>query len=135
MAEKDQLTSGLMIRTTNGNAVQNPLIGVANKAMAAAKGPIQALRGTPGLLTNPLYADFVQFNPTPQEVDALINSGLPINGAINASQVTFIADDRRQTQGRADTDVDAPGQDDDRPDGVPRHPVRRHLRLRRVEAR
>jgi len=34
MADKDQLTSGLMIRTTNGNAVQNPLIGVANKAMA-----------------------------------------------------------------------------------------------------
>jgi P27 family predicted phage terminase small subunit len=34
MAEKDQMTAGLMIRTTNGNAVQNPLIGVANKAMA-----------------------------------------------------------------------------------------------------
>jgi P27 family predicted phage terminase small subunit len=34
MAEKDTLTGGLMIRTTNGNAVQNPLIGVANKAMA-----------------------------------------------------------------------------------------------------
>ena len=34
MAEKDQMTGGLMIRTTNGNAVQNPLIGVANKAMA-----------------------------------------------------------------------------------------------------
>ena len=34
MAEKDQLTEGLMIRTTNGNAVQNPLIGIANKAMA-----------------------------------------------------------------------------------------------------
>jgi P27 family predicted phage terminase small subunit len=28
------MTGGLMIRTTNGNAVQNPLIGVANKAMA-----------------------------------------------------------------------------------------------------
>ncbi len=60
---------------------------------------IQALRGTPGLLTNPLYADFVQFNPTPQEVTALINSGLPINSAINASQVTFIADGRRQNLG------------------------------------
>lgn len=34
MAERDQLTSGLMIKTTNGNAVQNPLIGTANKAMA-----------------------------------------------------------------------------------------------------
>jgi P27 family predicted phage terminase small subunit len=34
MAERDQLTEGLMIKTTNGNAVQNPLIGTANKAMA-----------------------------------------------------------------------------------------------------
>ena len=33
MAERDQLTSGLMIKTTNGNAVQNPLVGTANKAM------------------------------------------------------------------------------------------------------
>jgi iron complex outermembrane receptor protein len=60
---------------------------------------IQALRGTPGLLTNPLYADFVQFNPTPAEVSALINSGLPINANINAGQVTFIADGRRQNLG------------------------------------
>src|SRR6266849_6544230 len=34
MAEKDQLTSGLMIKTTNGNGIQNPLIGTANKAAA-----------------------------------------------------------------------------------------------------
>lgn len=34
MAERDQVTSGLMIRTTNGNAIQNPLVGTANKAMA-----------------------------------------------------------------------------------------------------
>lgn len=34
MAEKDQLTGGLMIKTTNGNAVQNPLVGTANKAMS-----------------------------------------------------------------------------------------------------
>ena len=32
MAAKDQLTSGLMIKTTNGNAVQNPLVGTSNKA-------------------------------------------------------------------------------------------------------
>lgn len=63
------------------------------------KDQIQALRGTPGLLTNPLYADFVQFNPTAQEIDDLINSGLPLNGAINASQVTFIADGRRHNLG------------------------------------
>lgn len=34
MAEKDALTSGLMIKTTNGNAIQNPLVGTANKAAA-----------------------------------------------------------------------------------------------------
>lgn len=34
MAEKDPLTGGMMIKTTNGNAVQNPLVGIANKAMS-----------------------------------------------------------------------------------------------------
>jgi P27 family predicted phage terminase small subunit len=34
MAERDQLTGGLMIKTTNGNAIQNPLVGTANKAMS-----------------------------------------------------------------------------------------------------
>lgn len=33
MAESDALTSGLLIRTSNGNAIQNPLVGTANKAM------------------------------------------------------------------------------------------------------
>jgi P27 family predicted phage terminase small subunit len=33
MAERDSVTRGLMIKTTNGNAVQNPLVGTANKAM------------------------------------------------------------------------------------------------------
>jgi len=33
MAEKDQLTGGLMIKTSNGNAIQNPLVGTANAAM------------------------------------------------------------------------------------------------------
>lgn len=60
---------------------------------------IQALRGTSGLLTNPIYASFVKFNPTPAEISALVNSGLPINSAINQSQVTFIADGRRQNLG------------------------------------
>lgn len=60
---------------------------------------IQALRGTPGLLTNPLYTQFVKFNPTPAEVAALVNSGLPINAAINQSLVTFVADGRRQNLG------------------------------------
>lgn len=34
MAARDNVTRGLMIKTTNGNAVQNPLVGTANKAMA-----------------------------------------------------------------------------------------------------
>jgi P27 family predicted phage terminase small subunit len=34
MAARDAVTHGLMIKTTNGNAVQNPLVGAANKAMA-----------------------------------------------------------------------------------------------------
>jgi P27 family predicted phage terminase small subunit len=32
MAEQDQLTGALMIKTKNGNAIQNPLVGVANAA-------------------------------------------------------------------------------------------------------
>lgn len=32
MAVNDQLTDGLMIRTAGGNAIQNPLLGIANKA-------------------------------------------------------------------------------------------------------
>ncbi len=34
MAKRDQLTGGLMIKTTNGNAIMNPLVGIANKAAA-----------------------------------------------------------------------------------------------------
>lgn len=32
MAARDELTSALMIKTSNGNAIQNPLVGIANKA-------------------------------------------------------------------------------------------------------
>lgn len=34
MATKDRVTAGLVIRTKSGNAIQNPLVGTANKAMA-----------------------------------------------------------------------------------------------------
>lgn len=34
MAEKDAANYALMIRTKDGNAIQNPLVGVANKAKA-----------------------------------------------------------------------------------------------------
>lgn len=32
MAEKDPFSGGLMIKTSNGNAIQNPLVGTSNKA-------------------------------------------------------------------------------------------------------
>jgi iron complex outermembrane recepter protein len=60
---------------------------------------IQALRGTPGLLTNPIYQQFVQFNPTAATISGLVTSGLPLNAVIDQSQVTFIADGRRQNLG------------------------------------
>ena len=31
MAAKDELNAALMIKTTSGNAIQNPLVGIANK--------------------------------------------------------------------------------------------------------
>jgi P27 family predicted phage terminase small subunit len=34
MAEEDVLTSALMIKTKNGNAIQNPIVGTANHAMS-----------------------------------------------------------------------------------------------------
>lgn len=34
MAENDTVTGALMVKTKNGNAIQNPLVGTANKAMA-----------------------------------------------------------------------------------------------------
>lgn len=36
MAKQDQLTAGLLIKTKNGNAIQNPIVGTANKAMSDA---------------------------------------------------------------------------------------------------
>jgi P27 family predicted phage terminase small subunit len=33
MAERDPITAGLMIKTSNGNVVQNPLVGAANRAL------------------------------------------------------------------------------------------------------
>ena len=32
MAEQDPANAGMIIRTSNGNAIQNPLVGIANKA-------------------------------------------------------------------------------------------------------
>lgn len=34
MAKRDAVTFGLLVKTTNGNAIQNPLVGVANKALS-----------------------------------------------------------------------------------------------------
>jgi P27 family predicted phage terminase small subunit len=34
MAKRDPVTAGLLIKTIKGNAIQNPLVGTANKAMS-----------------------------------------------------------------------------------------------------
>lgn len=34
MAAQDQLNSALMVKTVSGNAINNPLVGIANKSMA-----------------------------------------------------------------------------------------------------
>lgn len=36
MSEMDPVTGALLIKTSNGNAIQNPLIGIANRAKADA---------------------------------------------------------------------------------------------------
>lgn len=61
---------------------------------------IVGLRGSAGLLTNPVYAPYRILNPTPAEVAALLTSGLPINTSINPALVTYIQDGRRQNLGR-----------------------------------
>jgi iron complex outermembrane receptor protein len=60
---------------------------------------IVGLRGTAGLLTNPIYARYRVLDPSPAEVDALLSSGLPINSPINAASVTYIQDGRRHNLG------------------------------------
>ncbi|WP_066850158.1 TonB-dependent receptor plug domain-containing protein [Croceicoccus marinus] len=64
------------------------------------KDQIIALRRTPGYLTNPAYAPFRILNPTDEQVAALIASGLPVNSPIDTTDVSFIADGRRQNLGR-----------------------------------
>jgi iron complex outermembrane receptor protein len=60
---------------------------------------ILGLRGTAGLLTNPLYAQYAILNPTPAQVAALLASGQAINTPINPATVTYIQDGRRQNLG------------------------------------
>lgn len=61
---------------------------------------ILALRGSAGLLTNPIFAPYRILDPTPQQVADLLASGLPINSPINAALVTYIQDGRRQNLGQ-----------------------------------
>lgn len=74
---------------------------------------IIGLRGTAGLLTNPLYAGFAILNPTPTEVSELVNQGLfrgepllpeggpvPINSTVTGN-VQYIQDGRRQNLSNA----------------------------------
>ena len=77
------------------------LVATANYFNIDYKNQIIALRGTSGILTNPLYASFVTLNPTAAQIAALVGSGLPLNNAINTSAVAFIVDGRRQNLGEA----------------------------------
>ena len=74
---------------------------------------IIGLRGTAGLLTNPLYANYRILNPSQAEIDALLNQGLyrgepvvpgqtalPRNSPVTGN-VQYIADGRRQNLGSA----------------------------------
>lgn len=65
------------------------------------KNQITALRGTSGILTNPIYASFVTTNPSSAQVSAVMASGIPIVQTINTNAVQFIVDGRRQNLGRA----------------------------------
>ncbi|HEY0680959.1 MAG TPA: TonB-dependent receptor [Steroidobacter sp.] len=60
---------------------------------------IVGLRGTAGLLTNPIYAPYRILNPTAEQIAALLGSGLPINSSINPALVSYIQDGRRQNLG------------------------------------
>jgi iron complex outermembrane receptor protein len=64
---------------------------------------IIGLRGTAGLLTNAIYSSYRILDPTAQQVNDLLASGLPINTPINASLVTYIQDGRRQNLGSLQT--------------------------------
>lgn len=77
------------------------LVATATYFKIDYRNQIQALRGTPGILTNPLYASFVNLAPTAAQINALVTSGLPLNNPINTSAVSFIVDGRRQNLGRS----------------------------------
>jgi P27 family predicted phage terminase small subunit len=66
MAEKDQLTGGLMIKTTNGNVIQNPLVGTANKAAAQMMRYAAEFGMTPSARTR-IAAEAPEENDDPAE--------------------------------------------------------------------
>lgn len=59
---------------------------------------VLTIRGTSGVLTSDLYADYRILNPTAAEVDALLAQNLPINVPL-PSNPTFIQDGRRRNVG------------------------------------
>lgn len=61
MAEKDPVTKGLMIKTSNGNAIQNPLVGIANKAHA------DVIRYSAEFGMTPSARSRVNANPPPKD--------------------------------------------------------------------
>jgi P27 family predicted phage terminase small subunit len=62
LAESDDVNSGLTILTSNGNVIQNPLIGIANKAKTAVVRFAAEFGMTPSARS--------RVSVTPQEKDA-----------------------------------------------------------------
>lgn len=60
------------------------------------RGQVVSLYGLANaLLQNPYYARYIQRDPTPQEIDAFLQTGTP-NGAINPAVVTFLGHTQAQ---------------------------------------
>lgn len=63
MGRRDPLTGGLMIRTSGGNAIQNPVVGTANRAAADMVRYAAEFGMTPSARTR------IQAEPPPRQAD------------------------------------------------------------------
>ncbi|MEO6152555.1 MAG: TonB-dependent receptor [Croceibacterium sp.] len=89
-------SAGIQLRPLSGLSAELTYFNIAYK------NQIQALRGTAGLLTSPLYTALRNLAPTPAEIATLRTSGLPINNPnVLTGTVQFIADGRRQNLGES----------------------------------
>ncbi len=65
MADRDAVTHGLMTKTQGGNAIQNPLVGTANKAMSDMIRYATEFGMTPSARTRiRAVGENIQYDPT-----------------------------------------------------------------------